>query len=144
MWPAAWAAREERMLELVNAQRALGARCGGRAFGAAPALVMNAELRTAARLHSKDMADRDYFDHTSLDGSSPWDRIARASYTGFAMGENIAAGNDTAEDTFDQWLTSSGHCANMMAPDAREIGIGYAFNTGASYAHYWTQTFGSR
>lgn len=105
---------------------------------------MNDQLRLAARLHSKDMADRDYFDHSSLDGKSPWDRMEAAGYQGFGVGENIAAGNDTAEDTFQQWLTSPGHCSNMMARDTQEIGVGYAYNARASFGHYWTQTFGSR
>lgn len=141
-WPTAWAEREDEMLVLVNELRAAGVRCGRTNFRATTALSMNAELREAARLHSKDMADRDYFDHTSLDGRSPWDRIDDAGYDGFGIGENIAAGNAAARDTFEQWVSSPGHCSNMMNPDAREIGIGYANNARASFEHYWTQTFG--
>lgn len=141
-WRADWAAREDEMLVLVNALRAAGTRCGRTNFAATTPLSMNADLREAARLHSKDMADQNYFDHTSRDGRSPWDRIAEAGYRGFGIGENIAAGNATAPDTFDQWVTSPGHCVNMMNPDAREIGIGYANNPRSAFEHYWTQTFG--
>ncbi len=140
--PPEWDAEERAVLALVNQQREQGANCGGRNFGPAGPLLMNAQLRTAARRHSQDMADQGYFDHTSLDGRSPWDRAAEAGYQGRATSENIAAGNRGAEGTFDQWLNSPGHCANMMSPDAREIGIGYGYNERAEYRHYWTQVFG--
>lgn len=83
------------------------------------------------------MADNDYFDHNSRNGDSPWDRIGAAGYTAQAIGENIAAGNGSAADTFEQWVTSDGHCQNMMSQNATEIGVGYV-NGNASYGHYWT------
>jgi uncharacterized protein YkwD len=87
------------------------------------------------------MADNDYFDHTSLDGRSPWDRMAQAGYDGMPFGENIAAGSSTADGTFHQWLNSPGHCMNMMSQNANELGVGVAF--GGSWGAYWTQTFGA-
>ena len=105
---------------------------------------MDAALRTSARRHSQDMADQNYFSHTSLDGRSPWDRIAAAQYTAQAVGENIAAGNEDPLLTFQQWLNSPGHCRNMMNPNANEIGIGYGYNAQSTYRHYWTQNFGRR
>ena len=54
-------------------------------------LTGNALLHAAARAHSRDMIDQDYFDHLSLDGRTPWDRMAAAGYVGFsAAAENIA------------------------------------------------------
>ena len=58
------------------------------------------------------------------------------------LGENIAAGNAGARATFEQWLTSPGHCTNMLNPSSREMGIGYASEPGSPYRHYWTQVFG--
>jgi uncharacterized protein YkwD len=103
---------------------------------------MDPALRRAARLHSADMAENNYFDHNSQDGRSPWQRMGEAGYTGQPAAENIAAGNRTAAATFEQWRQSDGHCRNMMAQNANEIGIGYA--EGGSYGAYWTQTFGAR
>jgi uncharacterized protein YkwD len=103
---------------------------------------MDPALRTAARLHSEDMAAEGYFSHTGRDGSSPWSRIAAAGYTAQPTGENIAAGNSTAQATFEQWRNSDGHCRNMISTSSNEIGIGYA--PGGGYGHYWTQTFGAR
>ena len=68
--------------------------------------------------------------------------IDEAGYGGSATGENIAAGNSTAEATFDQWVNSDGHCRNMMSSNSDEIGIGYARVEGSPYGHYWVQNFG--
>ena len=141
-WDPELATMEDEVLALVNDLRSRGANCGGSTMAPVPPLSMNAALRSAARHHSQDMADNDYFDHTSLDGRSPWDRMAQAGYDGMPVGENIAAGSATAEATFQQWQNSPGHCMNMMSQNANEIGIGVAF--GGSWGAYWTQTFGAR
>jgi hypothetical protein len=57
-------------------------------------------------------------------------------------GENIAAGNPTADATFVQWMNSPGHNANMLNAGYRQIGIGYCGVPGAPYTYYWVQLFG--
>lgn len=131
---------EEQVVTLVNQRRAAGANCGGTFYPAVPALVMNAKLRNAARLHSTDMAENNYFSHTSQDGRSPFQRMAAAGYTSSPMGENIAAGYSTPSSVVSGWMSSSGHCKNIMRSGFRAIGVGYA--SGGSYGHYWTQNFG--
>ena len=91
-------------------------------------------------MHSKDMYDRDFFDHTNPDGELPWDRMDRAGYNWSAAGENIAAGNPTAAATVQQWMESDGHCANIMSADFTELGVGYY--PGGEWGHMWTQVFG--
>ncbi len=142
-WPAAWAALEDQVLTETNARRALGANCGGKIYGAAKPLAMHPKLRTSARLHSKDMADKNYFSHTGLDGTSPFDRMKAAGYSGTTMGENIAAGYGTAKQTVQQWMDSPGHCENIMNPAYTHLGVGYAYNASSTYKHYWTQNFGA-
>lgn len=142
-WAPGWAGLEDQMLVLVNEMRRNGGDCPSGHYGPRPELVMNSTLRTAARLHSKDMADNNYFDHNSRNGDSPWDRMGAAGYDAQPVGENIAAGGATAASTFQQWVNSDGHCRNMMSQNSNEIGIGYA-NGPAQYVHYWTQTFGAR
>ncbi|RMG95645.1 MAG: CAP domain-containing protein [Deltaproteobacteria bacterium] len=140
-WDPSWAAREEAIVELVNMYRAQGADCGQYGWmGPASPLVMQPNLRCAARVHSKDMADRGFFDHVNPDGEDPFDRMMKAGYSFFTAGENIAAGNDTAEATMQQWMNSDGHCRNIMNPDFAEIGVGYY--PGGQWGHLWTQTFG--
>jgi len=124
---------------LINALRKSGFTCpGGQYF--APndvALKFDCKLWTAARLHSEDMAENNYFSHDSLDGRSPWVRAEEQGTT--ANAENIAAGGGTAQGTLDQFKKSDGHCRNMMNPASTAVGVGYA--QGGYYGHYWTQMF---
>jgi uncharacterized protein YkwD len=132
------------MLTLVNEQRAQGATCGGERRAPTHALTLNAQLSEAALLHALDMGEGAYFDHSSRDGRTPWDRIEATGYAGYAYGENIAAGAEGADETYAQWLSSPGHCANMLSADFTELGVGYAAVAGSPYTHYWVQTFGGR
>ena len=134
---------ETDVLTLVNQRRAAGATCGGTTYAPAPALVTNAALRAAARGHSEDMAAHNYFSHTSYDGRTFSQRISTAGYAGSSpWGENIAAGQSSPAAVVNGWMSSEGHCANIMNPGYRAIGVGYAFNTASNYGHYWTQDFG--
>lgn len=109
-----------------------------RAAGCAP-LRWNDKLGVAARKHSADMAARNYFDHTSLDGRSPFDRMKAEGYAR-AGGENIAAGQATAEAAMKSWMNSPGHKANILNCEFKDLGVGMA--KGGSYRIYWTQNFG--
>ena len=143
-WEHGNAAEEDLMVELVNGFRASDQNCGGRSMPAVPPIRMQENLREAARLHSLDMGEEGYFAHNGLAGRDPWQRIRDASYPGRGMAENIAAGNQSAQATFQQWVDSPGHCRNMMTPNATEIGVGHAAVPGSRYRHYWTQKFGTR
>ncbi len=132
------------ILELVNAARAEGRSCGTRAYGAAPALAWNGLLADAAFAHSRDMAARRYFSHTGKDASVAATRAARAGYLHQRVGENIAAGQESAEEVVAGWLASPGHCVNIMNPAFTEMGSGFAFGgEGRKMRVYWTQVFGT-
>ena len=144
-WPASWTRLEADALAEVNAARARGADCGSEGvFGPAPALRLNPILVGTARAFSQDMGDRNFFDHTDPDGLDPFQRMEAAGYRGGAMGENIAAGYSTGAEVVAGWLSSDGHCRNMLDPDFGVIGIGYASVPGSDYTEYWTQNFGDR
>ena len=132
---AAHADFESQVIELVNAERAANN---------LPPLQYNEELTVAARLHSQDMGDNNYFSHTSQDGRAFNERILEAGYDYAAGGENIAAGYSTPEAVVAGWMDSDGHRANILSPDYCDIGVGYAAVTGSQYYHYWTQDFGRR
>ena len=108
-------------------------------------LKLSPTLGAAADYHSRDMASKNYFSHTLANGTS-WDQnIRNYGYpSGYFMSENIAAGNETAQRTFEQWKNSSGHNANMLSQDAKAIGIGRAYGASARYRWYWTTTFGGK
>jgi uncharacterized protein YkwD len=130
----------ERVIELVNAARSKGRRCGSERFAAASPLDSSRQLNAAAADHARDMARRNFFDHQGRDGSQPKDRILRAGYEPRLSGENIAFGPETAEEVVAGWLDSPGHCANIMEPRFEHIGVGFA--TGRKRNRiYWVQTF---
>jgi uncharacterized protein YkwD len=132
----------ERVIDLVNAARARDRRCGSERFRAAPPLSVSRPLNDAALHHARDMARRNYFDHRARDGSEPKQRILRAGYKPRLSGENIAFGPESAEEVVAGWLDSPGHCANIMEPSFRHIGVGLA--TGKKRGRiYWVQTFGA-
>lgn len=149
---------EERVLEIVNQERWQN--------GQLPPLKGVDTLNSAAETHSSNMATRNFFDHCDFDtGSSPWDRMNDAGYTGWNFaGENIAAGYGTPESVMAGWMNSTGHRGNILSTNFREIGIGYerqdndqanvreddngdcqadSANNGP-YFNYWTQNFGRR
>ncbi|MEZ4568874.1 MAG: CAP domain-containing protein [Thermomicrobiales bacterium] len=105
-----------------------------------PQLAGSAVLNAAAYNHSLDMGQRGYFEHDTPDGVTPTDRAQAAGYPG-QVAENIAAGNETAQATFEQWRTSPDHNANMLADNA-VIGIGRVFVEGSEFGWYWTIKFG--
>ncbi|MBD5785130.1 CAP domain-containing protein [Cellulosimicrobium terreum] len=123
--PGGPTAEATAVADLTNAERAEA--------GCDP-LVVDERLTAAAQLHSEDMLAQDYFDHTSLDGRSPWDRAKAQGYAN-PSGENIAKGQATAADVVRAWMDSPGHRANILNCDFREIGVGYADRV-------WTQLFG--
>ncbi len=120
---------EQEELALTNQARA--------AAGVGP-LVCDEALTRAARLHSQDMCDHEYFSHTSLDGRSFVDRIHEQGVTFGWGGENIAYGYSTPSAVHNAWMNSSGHRANILNANFRRIGIGHSPCGGANY---WTQDF---
>jgi Cysteine-rich secretory protein family/Secretion system C-terminal sorting domain len=126
-------AEEDEMLQLVNNLRS---------ENGLPALRLNQNLNKAAFDHSKDMADNNYFDHDGLNGSTFGQRARNAGYTGFAYGENIAAGSSTTTAAFTQWKNSPDHLSNILNRNINEMGIGHATKVGSRFTHYWTQVFG--
>ncbi|HEY9439712.1 MAG TPA: sigma-70 family RNA polymerase sigma factor [Streptomyces sp.] len=121
----------DEVTRLVNVERAK-AGCA--------AVRTNDELETAAGNHSADMAARNYFSHTSLDGSDPGDRITAAGYRWSTYGENIAEGQRTPAEVMDSWMNSEGHRANILNCAFKELGVGRA---DSPKGLVWTQDFGT-
>lgn len=139
-WNPEWVALEDDAQRLVNDRRSKGGTCGGRSFDASAPLAKDSALRCAARNHSWDMSERGYFAHESPDGEDLADRAERAGFSWTRIGENIAAGQPTASEVMDGWMSSPGHCENILDPSFDFIGVGYY---GADEP-MWTQTFGTK
>lgn len=103
------------------------------------ALTLSDELTNVATLKAKDMRDKNYFDHTSPTYGSPFEMMRRFGIQYSSAGENIAAGQKTAQEVMNSWMNSSGHRANILNADYEQIGIGYI--EGGSYKTYWVQMF---
>jgi uncharacterized protein YkwD len=131
------------VLERVNLARAQARRCGSQSFGPAPALEMNAALHLASELHALDMATHGYISHSGRDGSQAGLRASRAGYNWQRVGENLAAGQTSAEQAVQGWLDSPGHCANLMQPAFTQMGLAFAVNLQSPQGIYWAQVLGT-
>ena len=133
------------ILDLVNAARAAGRRCGGKYFASSGPLALDPTLTKAALAHSRDMAEHDAFDHRGHDGSTPSVRVERAGFGAHRIvGENIAAGAMTPRQVTEGWLASPAHCENIMDSRFTLIGIAFAENLHTASAVFWTQDFAAR
>jgi len=141
--PSGSSSLEEVVVQLINQKRGSGVSCGGTFYPPVVSLTVDPHLATSARGHSQDMAANNYFSHTSLDGRTFDQRIFQAGYNGgYPIGENIAAGQSSAQAVVDAWMQSLGHCQNIMNGAFRVIGIGYASSSSSTYRDYWTGDFG--
>jgi uncharacterized protein YkwD len=90
-----------------------------------PALRVDFHLVRAARGHSSDMMQRQYFAHGSVAG-----RVVAAGARGPLFGEDLAWSTGiTANWVVGAWLASPAHRAILLRPGFRRVGVGYAFGT---------------
>jgi uncharacterized protein YkwD len=124
-----------RIVQLVNQRRA--------AAGLKP-LTVNATLMAEAQRFSGVQAAIGKVSHRGNDGSNAGQRLTRAGYRWSFYGENLAAGQETAEEVVAAWMASPTHRANVLTPKAREIGIGHTFsaNDQAGYYDYYAMEIG--
>ena len=127
----------------INQYRTAGASCRSAGqFAPAQPLAWNGLLQQAATGHSQDMASRNYFSHTSQDGRSMADRINATGYAWASIGENIAAGYPGIDAAVDGWMASDGHCANLMNPVFKDVGLACVTSSTSTYSNYWTMNIG--
>ncbi|OQA55697.1 MAG: Cysteine-rich secretory protein family protein [Euryarchaeota archaeon ADurb.Bin294] len=146
----------EIILDLSNDERALRD---------LPSLTRDTALDVIALEHSKDMAQRGFFDHTNPDGEDPADRADRHHYdqsrtlpdgtSFYGIGENIVKipveknvygfgeiRNDDpyeiAQVAIESFMDSPPHKEALLLPAHEKIGIGVAFDGEYYYA---TQNF---
>jgi len=108
-------------------------------------LCAHPALQKAARAHSRDMIERDYFSHDTKGGNEDaCERILRYGYRWSACGENIGY-DSTPDRMFDAWMGSPGHRANILSGRFREVGIGaHTGDYGGFGTTMYTVDFGAR
>ena len=120
-----------------------------RASARLPGLARDEGLRTAARMHARDMAVRGFFDHVNPDNRTPTDRVALLArqYVG-SVGENIArrasetgSGGTSASALVAQWMGSPADRENMLRPEYTVVSIGIF---AAAREIFAVQVFGER
>ena len=122
-------ADRQEVLRLVNEERAKAG---------LSALVLDDKVSAGAQIRAKEIIS--LFDHTRPDGTScftVFQEVGISSY--WTAAENIAAGQRTPEEVMKSWMNSSGHRANILNPDMKKLGVGYA--EGGSYRTNWVQLF---
>lgn len=121
----------QRLLCMVNEERM---RIG------VPPLALSSPLVVKAVVHSKFQAEANTMSHSLFRGEAarlrqllPDESQPRNS------AENIAAGQDSADEVMDSWMNSDGHRENILDRKHTHFGAGRAeADDGTTY---WTQTF---
>jgi hypothetical protein len=118
-------------------------------------LALNARLQRTAQGHTRDMAVRDYFEHSRGRGDTVLRRMRAAGYIfssriGYEIGENIGWGTlwlATPRAMVAAWMASPGHRANILDPRFHDTAVGVSAHPPASLARgqagaIYTQDFG--
>ncbi len=87
------------------------------------ALSLNISLNSVADLKINDMLAKDYFDHTSPAGLTPWYLFKQIGYNYAFAGENLAMGFTESGAVFQAWMNSPTHRDNILNPNYQEMGL---------------------
>ncbi len=121
------AVMQQEMLQYVNAERAKA--------GIAP-LTLSSSLSNGAWLKSKDMAENNYFSHTSPVYGSPFAMMQRLGISYTAAAENIAM-NSSVAAAHQAFMNSSGHRANILNASYHKAGFGLVQKGSYLYVTQW-------
>lgn len=118
----------EQVVKLVNVERAKAG---------LPALTMQTDITSAANVRAKEI--KQSFSHTRPNGSSFNSVLKEQGVSYRGAGENIAYGQKTPEQVMEGWMNSSGHRANILNANFKNIGVGYYQDERG--VNYWVQLF---
>ncbi len=93
------------------------------------------ESRLAASAHEQamDLALNDRLSHVDSRKRSFGTRLRSVGYAAAGAGENLAAGQRDVDDALQAWLASPSHCANLMQPEYRDVGLACVQRPGSRY-----------
>jgi uncharacterized protein YkwD len=114
----------------------------------------NARLRNSAQDLASDMAQHQFFSHTSSDGRTLVDRAKAGGYVApgvaWLVRENIGWGSlalATPAATALGWMRSDLHRANLLDPEVEDVGIAVGFGSataGGVSGVFYVADFGAR
>jgi len=91
-------------------------------------LKENRKLDISAQIKVDDMLSKQYFEHTSPDGTKVADLADHISYEYITIGENLALGNFASdEELVKAWMDSKGHRENILNKNYTEIGVAVGY-----------------
>ena len=126
-------ATETQVLEMTNAYRT---------YMGLSNLQLETRAVASARGHSEDMAENNYYDHDSQDGTTFDVRMMQQGISKYGYkGENICGGCGDAIYMVIGWIGSSGHRGAILETNFKYIGVGVAYNASAEWMIYGTQDF---
>ncbi|MDM5211218.1 CAP domain-containing protein [Peribacillus sp. NJ4] len=102
-------------------------------------LSWDKQVKVTAQDHSKDMAVNQYFNHTNLEGESPFDRMEDDKINFRMAGENLAAGQNSSIFAHEGLMNSIGHRENKLQKDFQSLGVGVAFD--GEEKPYYTENY---
>jgi uncharacterized protein YkwD len=117
-----------------------------------PTFCLHPALQKAARYHSEDMVERDYFSHDTVNRNEDFaERIEGFGHISYsALAENIAYGagfDGSPRSIMRAWIHSDGHRHNILDPQLRQIGVGVFVGNWKGYENtssMYTADFGAR
>ncbi len=118
----------QQVVDLVNAERAKAG---------LSALTVQTDITAAANVRAREIKQQ--FSHTRPDGSSFSSALREQGVSFSGSGENIAYGQKTPQQVMEGWMNSSGHRANILHANYKNIGVGYYQDENG--VNHWVQLF---
>ena len=131
----------QKAVEQLNALRRLSAPCAAAGAGM-QRLTWDTKLAASAQEQAIDLALQDRLSHVDSRNRGLGARLRSVGYAAAGAGENLAAGQTDIEDTLQAWLASPSHCANLMQPEYRDVGLACVQRRGSRYERFWVAHFG--
>lgn len=88
-----------------------------------PELTLSTQLSEAAYLKAQDMLEKQYWAHTSPDGTKPWQWFSTVGYRYSVAGENLARNFSSSQSAIEAWMSSPSHRENIMKAEYRDVGF---------------------
>lgn len=87
-----------------------------------PELKIDDNVENVARLKAQDLAENNYFSHTSDKYGTPFEMLTTSSVNYKTASENIA-GNSTIDGAINSWMNSDSHKNNILSTDFNYTGV---------------------
>jgi uncharacterized protein YkwD len=141
--PCADAQALQSALQRLNEVRQRGEAPCVASKGAVQSLAWESRLAGSAHEQASDLALRDLLSHVDARQRGLGARLRGAGYAAASAGENLAAGQSSFDDTLQAWLISPTHCANLMQPEFRDVGLACVQRPGSRYERFWVAHLGA-